>query len=242
MIKKILNSGIFWTVVVGLIGIGLTVLFYEYSNKERAPVYSVKKEPSIIFDKNNSSPKIKLLSNDSIVIEKNVYITSLVLWNNGDLEINKEDLRKNFEIKTKGNVEILDYSIVNQTHPDISKFRIKDEGNSLKIDWDFFDPKFGFELQVIYAGDNESEILIDGYVLGAEIKKVTSRKKNSIIGYFIAINLLAFIYFFITFIKRLIKDKRDYSLWVMVIFMGGMIVFMSIYIYIEMFRGYELPL
>ncbi len=242
MIKKILNSGIFWTIVVGLISIALTVLFYEYSNKERAPVYSVKKEPSIIFDKSNSSPKIKLLSNDSTVIEKNVYITSLVLWNNGDLEINKKDLRKDFTVKTKGDVEILDYSIVNQTHPDIGKFRIKEEGNTLKIDWDFFDPNFGLELQVVYAGDNESEILIDGYVLGTKIKEVNSRKKNNLMGYLMTFNLLAFIFFLITYIKRLIKDKRDYFLWGMVIMMGGMIVLTSFFIYRELFMGYELPL
>jgi hypothetical protein len=200
MEKQLLKSGTFWTIFFGVITIILAFYIYIISSEKRLPVYCVKKEPSLIFDKSNSSPKIKLISNDSIAINNNVYITTLVLWNKGNLQIKKEDIRKEFTIIPKGGAVILDYSIIKETKQGLSNFRILNDNKTLKIDWDYFDPKFGMELQVIYAGNPNSEILIDGYVLGSEVKKISVKKNTSplsIVLDIITISIAVLLYYFL---------------------------------------------
>ena len=52
----------------------------------------------------------------------------------------------------------------------ISKFKLLPIGKGLKIDWDYFDPGFGFLFQIIYSGSKNSEVKISGYVLDTEVK------------------------------------------------------------------------
>ena len=212
MIKKLLNSGIFWTFVTALISIAITIIFYEFSNKSKEPVYSITKEPTLIFDKDNASSNFKLISNDSTIIEKNVYVTSIVFWNNGELEIKKEDLRKEIRIKISDKSEILDYKITKQTEPEISNFKLNKIDNELIVKWDFFDPKFGFEFQVIYSGTEETQIEMDGYIIGTGIKKVTLQKDWGFFKYIAIILFLFQLYFTILVFKDFNKEKWKYYL------------------------------
>jgi len=170
--------------------VAITIMFYEISNKTREPVYSVIKEPTLIFDKENASSNFKLISNDSTIINQNVYVTTIVVWNNGDLEIKKDDIRKEIKIIVLNQGEILDYKITKQTNPEISKFNLNQKENEILVDWDYFDPEFGFEFQVIYAGTEETQIVMDGYILGAEMKKVTLRPTSGFFKYFGIIMLI----------------------------------------------------
>lgn len=246
MIKKLLNSGIFWTIIVGVIGIGLTILFFKYTNKEREPVYAIKRAPSIIFDKENSSPKIKLLSADSVIINESVYITNFVIWNNGELEISKKDLRKDFKLIVPKGFEILDYKITNHTHPDISNFRLVQKGDELIIDWDYFDPGFGFELQLIYSGNENSHIELDGYVLGKSIKKVLPTPPLSS-GYgeimIFILGLIIFFSYLAHFNSPLSRmtENRSHNL-AFLIFVGLSILVFGFLIYKKFFTGFELPI
>ncbi|WP_298507831.1 hypothetical protein [uncultured Kordia sp.] len=241
MIKKLLNSGIFWTIIIGFFGIGLTILFYEYSNKEREPVYALKKEPSLIFDKENSTPKIKLLSNDSLVVNDNVYVSNIVIWNDGDLEIRKTDVRKKFKVFLSSEAKILDYKIVNQTNPEISNFRIKSDNNELLINWDYFDPKFGFELQIIYSGTSKSEVFAEGYVLGKKLKKVTTRESNNLINYYYIFSCFTLIVSGLIFYKEYKETptKIRLAMLIMIVLVISAMCFLMIKI---TFTEYTLPL
>ena len=201
MLKKLLNSGIFWTIIVGIIGVVITVIFYEFSNKIKEPVYSIVKEPSLIFDKANASSNFKLISKDSTIIQQNVYVTTMVAWNNGDLEIKKGDVRKEIKVKVSDQSEILEYKITKQTNPEIGNFKLNQIENELIVDWDYFDPKFGFEFQVIYSGTEETQIEMDGYIIGTKVEKVTLRPNGGFSKYF-GIFMLIFHLFLAFFIFR----------------------------------------
>ncbi len=245
--KDWLKSGTFWTIIVGIIGCVLAVYLYKLSNKEREPVYAVKKAPSLIFDKDNSSPKIKLLSSDSIVVNQNVYVTSLAIWNNGELPIEKVDVRKDFKIEVPNGVQILDYKIVQETHPGISKFRIVPDDGQLNIDWEYFDPEFGLEMQLMYSGEADDEIKISGYVLGTEMKKVEQRntflsRKNRIWFKGLAVLYLALIVaIFYTLRAKSKNVKLDRFGYVLLIFLGLILVLMIIILLYDS-MGYNLPL
>lgn len=186
-------------IIIGVFGILLSLLFYFKSKKEREPVYSIKKEPSVIYYRNSTSQKLKVVLNDSIIVKESVFVSNVVIWNNGELEIEKKDVRKNFIISISGDSKILDYKIVNQTHPDIGNFKVKPEGDSLLLDWDYFDPMYGVELQIIYSGDHNSGIIVNGSVLGNNIKQyvptTTSHNINLIIHFLLFISGVTIIVF-----------------------------------------------
>ncbi len=131
-----------------LLGIVVTFVisyfFFFLSQKEREPVFTFKNKKTLIFDKHNATPKIKLFTNDTIPIKENVYISNIVLWNNGQIQIDTTEIRKRFSVNLI-NGKILDYKIVKEIS-DISHFELIEEKDKLHIDWKYFDPGFGVEI------------------------------------------------------------------------------------------------
>ena len=235
MARNSFESDTFWKIAFGLVSsVIISAFFYMLSLKEREPVYAVKKTPSIIFSKNDSSPKIKLLLNDSLIIDSDIYVTTIVFWNAGELEIKKADIRKKFTISAPNNERIIDYKIVSETNPGISKFKILKDGENLTLDWDYFDPGYGVEIQIVYTAieninhkppnqpnfDLENiGLKISGSIIGKAIKQIHPKKNSwaryiSIIMIFIPV--LMYLYFTIlSFIDNLslkIKLKTISSL------------------------------
>jgi len=244
--RKILQSGIFWTILTALISIILAIALYKTSKKEREIVYYLKNEPSKIYDNTNASSRIKLISNDTTIIKENVYVSNLVLWNRGQLEIKKTDIRKPFTIKEKNKAKIIDYKIVNSTKPEISKFILIPKDSLLFIDWDFFDPNFGLELQVIYSGNNMSQVIIDGYVLGSGIKEIElkSARTETRIKYFVLFSffLAVAIPFYLYYISK--KIPNLFKKWELIVFITFFACFSALtgYAVYEMFiNGYNSP-
>ena len=240
MIKKLINSGIFWTFITAIISIVITIITYEFSSKYKEPVYSITKEPTLIFDKDNASSNFKLISNDSTVIKKNVYVTSIIFWNNGELEIKKEDIRKEIRIKISDNGEILDYKITNQIEPEISKFQLNKINNELFVKWDFLDPKFGFEFQIIYSGPEETQIEMDGYIIGTGIKKVDLKENWGAFKYIILIIIIIQLFLCFLVFKSFNKTKWKYYLFQSIVLTFGFYCSFRI-MEIVFFNGYISP-
>jgi len=166
-------------IISAIITLGVSYLFFGLANKQMKPVYAFIKSPSLIYDNNNSSPRIKVVVEDSLQVTENVYVTTLAFWNKGNEEIQLDDVRRPvlvFCSDTKG--QIIDYEIVKQSDPELSNFRITQIEDSLKIDWDYFDPKGGCLLQVIYSGQDNTEIIMNGRIGTKTLIKVTPKDLN----------------------------------------------------------------
>jgi len=241
--KKLLNSGIFWTIVTACIGIACTVAFYEFGKKELEISYYIKKLPSKIFDRDNASSKIQVHLSDSTVIEDNVYVTNFVIWNSGELEIKKSDVRE--QITIEGNdIEILDFSIVDAVYPDISNFNIVVTNGVHTLDWDYFDPSFGLEVQVIYAGTDESELKINGYVLGSNIVKYkTPKQKSPTSKWYLLVSMFITITCIWMVMRHFVFTNREWSAYfiVMAVMVGIQICTTLYLIYNYQFAGAGLP-
>lgn len=243
MFDKILKSKLLWA----LIPITVTIILFTFRTEKREPIYAVKKAPSLIFDKESASSKIKLIKNDSTKIDDNVYVTTLILWNNGGIEIRKEDVRKAISIHLINGKEIIDYKILSETNPEISNFRIVKSSEELQLDWNYFDPDFGVEIQIIYSGDINSQIKIEGYVLGQEVKNVEKRKDDSII--LIIVNtLLGVLITVITILmlKEIIikkkRSKKELAILLLILILNVSFIIYIILIIKDYYNSFGLPL
>ncbi|WP_338792131.1 hypothetical protein [Bernardetia sp. MNP-M8] len=162
-IKNLTKRDIIIGIIFLILGIPASMYASHLYSKDKKPVYAVKKEPSIIFDKDNSSSSIKLLFKDSIIVDKNVYVTNLVIWDDGGKGIDKEDIRKPFKISVSDSSKFLDYKIIKQ-RSEAANFRLIPRGKDLLIEWDYFDGNYAFEVQLMYAGNNETSVIVDGEI------------------------------------------------------------------------------
>lgn len=241
-IENLKNPSYKLTLIIGIAGIVIGIIasfiFYYVGNKKRDISYQITEPTSLIFDSKNPSSKIKLLESDSIPITENVYLLTGTLWNSGDLPINKEDVRKQLSFEIKGAKRILDFKIVKQKDESVANFNlVKDNSNTLKINWDYFDPKYGFTFQVIYAGEENPSFEILGVVFGISqfnkiaplSKAVNDRLISGIALYIGFIPMVLFIYVLKKRNERLFNIAIYAIIFTLVICVLSMVYYLAIY-------------
>jgi hypothetical protein len=221
-----------WSIIISSF-VTIAVSFLFWGKEERKPVMAV------------------IHTNQ---IDTNVYIASITFWNNGKLPINKEDVRRNFYIFLNDNTsKLLGYLITEENEPDIANFKIEKIGDKLRIDWDHFDPNYGFKMQITYTGNNRTKILTSGSVLGAKVKIVNFIPPQS--GLFsimgavlltILLSISVFYSFFDMFLTikekgyKVLKDKRFLRPSLGFLFLNLFFIFV-IYWYIQVIVGIKIP-
>lgn len=196
------------SIVIGILGLIVGAVFYYKSIKEKNISYQIYEPTSLIYDSQNAFSKIKLIEKDSILIAENVYLLTGKIWNSGDLPIEKSDMRKQLSFVLGGAKRILDFKAFYLNDLVEANFKIeKDYDNSLKIDWDYFDPNFGFSFQILYLGNKSSDFKITGNVLGISnlsTLKSDSYKLNSFINKWL-IGLGVFLIVFFIYLYKLMR-------------------------------------
>jgi hypothetical protein len=169
------------TLLLAVLGIGLSIIFYLNGKKEKKISYLLNEPTSLIFDNQNSSPKLRLYEQDSIPVIGNVYLLTGAIWNSGDFPITNEDIRVSVSLDLKESNRILDFKIIKQKDSSISKFNFqKIKNNSLQLTWKYFDPKFGFTFQIIYVGISDPQFQLSGKILDissfSKVEKIENKR------------------------------------------------------------------
>jgi hypothetical protein len=158
---------------LAVLSIVISISLFFLSQKRRSIAFAKARKPYKIFDSTSSTPKLKVLDENDDPISENVYLIEVMLWNSGDLPIEPAEVRIPVCITLSPCSKILDYKIIQQPHPEIANIRLTEEidpANSQKkllcFQWEHLDPKFGAKVQVIYAGTEDTEIGIIGYIVG----------------------------------------------------------------------------
>jgi hypothetical protein len=173
-LKKPINMLMF---ILTILSILLSIIFYFNSKTRKEVSYLFDAQSSLIYDSNNSSPNIEIYEKDTVPIKGNVYIVSGIIWNSGDITIDKSDIRLPLKIEIEKCCRILDYKITNQHDITIAKFNLmKIKDNSLLLGWNFFDPGYGFKFQLIYNGEKDPKLKLNGKIL--DIDKFNSVSKR----------------------------------------------------------------
>lgn len=240
-IKKPFNIITLFLTVVSLI---LSVFFYLDSKREKNISYQLVEPTSLIFDSKNSSSKIKLFERDSILITDNVYVQTGTIWNSGDFPILKSDIRKQMAIKLNGVKRILDFKIVKQKDANIANFNLV-QGNeqSINIDWEYFDPSFGFVFQVIYIGDDNPKFELQGKLLDISSftkvkldKKVDKKAWLSLIGVY---SLMAFFLAWRIYKLRNLNGRLDKVYLFILISVVAILIYM---LFFKVFIKFDIPI
>lgn len=164
---------------LGIFGIVLSFIFYFKEHKIKEISYLQNGNTSLIFDSKSSMPSIKLYDEDTILIKQNVYLFTGKVWNSGDIPISQEDIRIPLSFNLGKGVKILEYKILKQKDSAISNFTFSKINNqSLRLNWKYFDPSFGFVFQIIYQNNSEAELKMTGKILG--INDINYLKENEI--------------------------------------------------------------
>ncbi len=202
-------------IITAIISVIVGYYFWGRDPKISNPVITITNSPALIFDKSVSSPKIKLVVNDSIPISENVYLITIAVWNNGNKSIEKEDVRKDFYLLFQdSSIHILDYRIVSENLSGTANFTLHQTSERrFKINWDYFDPDYGFKVQFIFTGERQTPISFSGSAVGAKFGSVTLKDPDTnkmLIGLIILLCLAGIIpVILIPVIVDRIKEKKS---------------------------------
>ncbi|MBS1514298.1 MAG: hypothetical protein JSS63_04675 [Bacteroidetes bacterium] len=203
------------TFILAILGIVLTIFFYNKSNKEKLLTYYKVTDNALIYDNSNSSNKFKVITSDSSIIKNNIYLIEFVLWNNGDFAIDSLDVREPFKI-VLDSAQILSYSIQNEVRPNYSKFTLtKNDSNSLILKWRFFDPHQALKIQVMYASNATKNFKLMANILDIlnipQIEIDNKLRLSTKIFYIVNIIASSLLIFYIYKKQRQSKTSSPYS-------------------------------
>ncbi len=170
--------------IFGIVGIYLTIK----SIRKKRPLYVIQ-NANLINNQQKINKPLKLLYNDYVI--DNMTITNIVFWNAGNDTLSSQDLPLNSKLYFMIGQEsvIIDFNILNQTIDTNGTTLRKVEKNKLQIDFDYYDSKQGFILQIFHTEKNFEAISLHGIFKGAlslkRTKSNSDKDLKGIIGVFI---------------------------------------------------------
>jgi hypothetical protein len=204
LIKK--NWVGFLGLIIGIIGISLSIFLYSNSKKERNLYFVIETPRSNVLDfsKLTDAP-LKILRRDGSQIEGNVYIVKFYFWNAGRLSIRNSEILEPLVIHFEGKeTEILDYRIL-KTSRDLIKMKLdraeSDPLRSLDLSFKILEHYDGFCTQIIYKGTENIAITLEGSVEGIKTINTTLPARYKTAKIFTFLFYLAICVFFVFYLE-----------------------------------------
>jgi hypothetical protein len=199
-----------WDVIISnVLSIAITIVFGYYflyvGDKEREPTFYIDPIRTVIIDKTNAADApLQLLKPNLDTIDSDVVSVYFYFFNQGKETIKRENVYAPITIKVK-DAEILYYKVLKTARP-ISGIKVSKDtvNNQLMVDFDALEKDDGFVGQIIFEGDRQSELIIDG---GVDRVKFFKSELVSIPPVYFLIAL--FIFLIAAFIFLLLVNKRN---------------------------------
>lgn len=163
------------SLVIGLLGIVLAIIFYVKSKRKKTLTYEIYGYNVI----NEYQSKIKNLE---IKYKKkpieNLSLSKIAIWNSGNVTINRDEIVElsPILIKMKNEEEILDIKLIKQTE-NSNNFKLIKNINSWKVDFDYIDKNEGCLLGIVHTGNLFDDIQLNGKIKGGKI--IVNEQLNS---------------------------------------------------------------
>jgi hypothetical protein len=196
-------------IITSMISIAITIVFGYYflyiGNRERKPTFYLDPIRTTILDKKNAgSAPLQLLKANGDTIKSDVTSVYFYFFNQGAETIKQENIYSPLKIVMGERTEILDFKILKVARPVSGiSLRLDTVSRSLQIDFKALEKDDGFVGQIIFEGNKNASILLEGGVDG--VKKFET--------HLTAINpvylLIAIVIFLIASYIFLVLSKRN---------------------------------
>ena len=214
-----------------IIGLVLTIYFYVEGKENRDLTYYVNPVKAVLVRSGQASRLSA--SFDDKTVETDITAAQIALWNQGKLAIKKDNILKSVVIYTDKQIPILEATI-RKSSRDVNGISLGTENirqGSITISWNILERNDGCVIQLIYAGDTNTQLLIDGVIEGQDkIRQLTfagkirspdeqfssRRRANQYLGFFVlsmgVFLVLLCVPLFLIRRRRRIRDKSLASL------------------------------
>jgi hypothetical protein len=154
-----------WVGVAGiLLGAALSAYFY-FASKPAGEISLKFKTVKIA----HAIPDIKILDAENNPISSDVFALEIVVWNSGDLPLGEKSdrLRRSIILVLDKGTRILAAQVQETANATLSELNthLTVENESLRVEWQEFDPGDALKLSVIYSSKNQSNIDYRGRLL-----------------------------------------------------------------------------
>lgn len=196
--------------VSSFISIGITVIFGYYflyvGNKEREPTLYVEPVRTMIIDKSTTkNAPLQLLKANGDTITSDVVSVYFYFFNQGRETIKHTNIYAPLTLSLGDKTEILDYKILKVSRAVSGiKMTMDTTKHALVIDFNALEKDDGFAGQIIFEGNKEAVLKIEGGIDGAKSFKF---ELSTIDPLYI---LIALFIFLVTAYILLIANKRSF--------------------------------
>jgi len=153
---------------LGIIGIVLSIYFYEISKKERRPTFVIEPIRTEIFNSKKliNSP-IRIIKSDSQEIKRDLTIIRFYFYNKGKESIKKENILTQIRIKTDPNTKIIDYKILKQARAINEVQLVPIDSTTIEIVFRILEFNDGFTGELLVEGNSQTDLKIGGIIEGS---------------------------------------------------------------------------
>lgn len=157
--------------LIGFVGIILSVYFYNLTKQERQPAYVIDPGHISIIDSLALGNTPLMLSDSSgRQINGDVSLSKLYFWNAGNLSIRRENVLEPINISVGEGSEIIDYRIIKSSRalvrPEIKPV-LNSDGRKLELSFDILEGMDGVAIQLVYLGRPPGGLSVNGTIEGA---------------------------------------------------------------------------
>ncbi|MBA7503415.1 hypothetical protein ES706_02024 [subsurface metagenome] len=164
-------------ILVGIIGVAIAIYFGIASRRRRELVYSVNSVRTRVVI-SGQTKDLDVFYDGSSLGDVDITAVQLAFWNAGNESIRKPNILEEVVVKTEPPVRILEASIRAQSR-NIVGLSLLDSPNSRKIgqvpiSWDILERNDGASIQLLYLGEPEVDVSVQGVIEGQrEIKRLS---------------------------------------------------------------------
>lgn len=169
-----------WGLPVGIGGIVIGGLIawvtWDASRVEVDPTMIVDPQRTVLVERDRiKDAPLKVVRRDGAPVETDVTAVRVYFWNDGRKPMLQDDVLEPFRLSVKAPAEILDFRVLQESRPQITRQvveRVENTTDQLAISFRVLERREGLTLQLVVAGDPNTPVLAQGVAIGA--RKVTT--------------------------------------------------------------------
>ena len=200
-------------IITSMISIAITVIFGYYflyiGNRERKPTFYLDPTRTTILDKKNAgNAPLLLLKANGDTIKSDVTSVYFYFFNQGAETIKQENVYAPLRVVMGDSAEILDFKILKISRPVSGVSVVADTvKNSLQIDFKALEKDDGLLGQIIFEGNKNASITLEGGVDGVKFFETHLTTINPLYLIVAVVIFLIAAYIFLVLSKRNPKNS-----------------------------------